>query len=108
MVEVPSRRRIRITSYNVCYTKLCEPSPWEPHWGSLSRWRPGAPPPAGPAEERLWIPLREGRVEAWLLRGEDLLPQVPRFVAFARRGGHLVVLYHKDQEFNAAETGVLV
>jgi hypothetical protein len=41
-----------------------------------------------------------------LLQRPDLRAQAARFLAYARRGGHLVVLYHKAQEFNAEEGGV--
>lgn len=43
---------------------------------------------------------------ALLRRARDLKPQVHRFVSYAKRGHHLVVLYHKAQEFNEMETGV--
>lgn len=43
-----------------------------------------------------------------LQRRPDLRAQIPRLLAFARRGGHLVVLYHKAVEFNRDSTGGLL
>ncbi len=43
-----------------------------------------------------------------LQRRPDLRAQIPRLLAFAKRGGHLVVLYHKAVEFNRASTGGLL
>jgi len=40
-----------------------------------------------------------------LRRREDLRSQVGRLLAYVRRGGHLVVLYHKDNEFNVDAVG---
>lgn len=45
---------------------------------------------------------------ALLRRREDLVPQIPRFLSYARRGNHLVVLYHKPQEFERNELGALL
>ncbi len=41
-------------------------------------------------------------------RSKDLIAQIPRFVSYARHGGHLVVLYHKAAEFNREHTGDLL
>ncbi len=43
---------------------------------------------------------------ALLRRKHDLVPQTDRFVSYARGGKHLVVLYHKAQEFNRDATSV--
>lgn len=45
---------------------------------------------------------------ALLRRREDLVPQIPRFLRYARRGKHLVVLYHKPREFERNELGALL
>ncbi len=43
-----------------------------------------------------------------MLRRPDLPPQAARLLSYVEAGGRLVVLYHKAQEFNAEQTGVLL
>ncbi|MCB9880208.1 MAG: PIG-L family deacetylase [Planctomycetes bacterium] len=45
---------------------------------------------------------------ALLRRREDLVPTIPQFLDYSRRGRHLVVLYHKPVEFSKAEIGTLL
>jgi LmbE family N-acetylglucosaminyl deacetylase len=43
-----------------------------------------------------------------LLLRPDLRPQIPRLLKFVEEGGHLVVLYHKPEEFNEQSLGSLL